>query len=289
VILGHEFTGVVETIGEGVDPQFLGIRVVCEPHAGACLTCFLCRRGHLELCSAKRSPGWGIDGAFASHVVVPSWLLHRIPDALPDLVAVLAEPMAVVMTAFRRSHLAAGDHVLVIGPGPVGLLAALAARACGASDVVVVGRRHAGRLEIAARLGFIVSTTDQAADLMRVRTDGRGADLVVETTGSASGVHAGMSASRRYGRFAAIGLSGDGLISVPWDLATASALDVAFSMSSNYDAWDPAIAILGRVASEAMMLPSVFSLSDWRRAFDAVAARTVVKAVLDPTDPETSA
>ena len=140
VILGHEFTGTVERVGEGVDPAWVDARVVCEPHASACLTCFLCRGGNPEICASKRSPGWGVNGAFASHVIVPAWLLHRVPDALPDEVAVLAEPMAVTMTALRRGHLAAGDVVLVVGPGPVGLLAALAARASGAADVVVAGR-----------------------------------------------------------------------------------------------------------------------------------------------------
>jgi L-iditol 2-dehydrogenase len=289
VVLGHEFTGLVETIGDGVDPRVLGARVVSEPHALACHTCYLCRRGHLELCSSKRSPGWGMDGAFASHVVVPAWLLHQVPDTLPDLVAVLAEPMAVTMTALRRAHLAAGDHVLVIGPGPVGLLAALAARASGAADVVVAGRRLAGRLAIAARLGFAVTTTAEVEELVRERTDGRGADLVVETTGSAAGVKVAIHALRRYGRLAAIGLSGEEVVAVPWDFATTQALDVAFSMSSNYEAWDAGLAILGRIIAEAKELPTVFALAEWPAAFDAVAARTVLKAVLDPTELETSA
>src|SRR5690606_8631352 len=120
---------VVERVGANVDPCLTGVRVVAEPHARACHRCFLCRRGHPELCSEKRSPGWGMHGAFASHVVVPAWLLHPVPDTLPDRVAVLAEPTAVVMTALRRAHTAAGDHVLVVGAGPVGLLAALAVRA----------------------------------------------------------------------------------------------------------------------------------------------------------------
>ena len=286
VILGHEFTGVVEATGEGVDQGLLGTRVVSEPHALACRICYLCRRGFVELCASKRSPGWGIDGAFASHVVVPAWLLHKVPEELPDLAAVLAEPMAVAMTALRRAHLAAGDHVLVIGAGPIGLLAALAARDSGAAYVVLAGRTLRGRLEMASRLGIAVTTTDNAAELMRTRTDGRGADLVVEATGSADGVKAGIDATRRHGRIVAIGLSGDDLIPVPWDLAVSHAIDAMFSMSSNYEAWDPALAVLSRVAADAIELPTVFSLADWATAFAAVAKRRVLKAVLDPSDME---
>ena len=84
VILGHEYTGTVERLGEGVDPTLLDARVVAEPHAAACHVCYLCRGGNPEICASKRSPGWGMHGAFASHVVVPAWLIHRVPDRLSD-------------------------------------------------------------------------------------------------------------------------------------------------------------------------------------------------------------
>ena len=284
VVLGHEFTGTVEQLGGRVDVALAGARVVCEPHAGACHTCYLCRRGHPEICASKRSPGWGVDGAFASHVVVPAWLLHRVPDEVPDEVAVLAEPMAVAMTALRRVHLAAGDVVLVVGPGPVGLLAALAARAAAASDVIVAGRVDGLRLEMARRLGFVTTMSERAGTDVRDRTDGRGADLVVEATGSGLGVAAAFDAVRRRGRIAAVGLSGEASISVAWDLATSRDVDVAFAMSSNHEAWDPGLTVLSRVIPEAAALCSHFPLADWRAAFEAVAARTVMKAVLDPTD-----
>ena len=69
VTLGHEFVGTVTGLGDGVDAAWLGARVVSEPHSLACGICHLCRRGFAELCASKRSPGWGIDGAFASHLV----------------------------------------------------------------------------------------------------------------------------------------------------------------------------------------------------------------------------
>lgn len=285
VILGHEFTGTVDSLGAGVDPALLGARVVCEPHASACQTCYLCRRGNPELCASKRSPGWGVDGAFASYVTVPAWLLHRVPDGIPDKVAVLAEPTAIVMTALRRADLAAGDAVLVVGPGPVGILAALAARTSGAADVVIAGGPMDGsRLEFARSLDLFAVASDDAPALMRERTHGRGADLVVECSGSAAGVATVFDAVRRRGRVASIGLSGQATIDVPWDLATSRAVDLAFSMSSNYAAWDAGLAILSRIASDAVRIPAIFPLGEWRAAFDAAASRNVIKAVLDPTE-----
>ena len=283
VILGHEFTGTVERLGDGVDPTLLGARVVVEPHAAACHVCFLCRGGNPEICASKRSPGWGIHGAFASRVVVPAWLLHRVPDHLPDEVAVLAEPMAVTITALRRVQLAAGDTVLIVGPGPVGLLAALAARASAAADVVVAGRTEGARLETARRLGFATTTADQAGAFLRARTDGRGADVVLEATGTGDGVAAAFDAVRRRGRIAAVGLSGLPSIDIRWDFATTRDADLAFAMSSSYAAWEPALTILTRVATDAATLPTYFPLTDWEAAFRAVADRTVVKAVIDPT------
>jgi L-iditol 2-dehydrogenase len=164
----------------------------------------------------------------------------------------------------------------------VGAITALACRAAGASEVMVAGRAsNVARLALLAELGFAV-LTDGIADAVRARTGGRGADLVVECTGSASGVAVAVDAARRRGRMAAVGLSGKAATEVPWDLATSRALDVAFSMSSNYEAWDPGLVMLNRVAADAARLPTVFPLTEWKRAFEAIEARTVFKAVLDP-------
>jgi L-iditol 2-dehydrogenase len=229
-----------------------------------------------------------MNGAFASHVVVPAWLLHPLPAGIPDGVAVLAEPMAVVMTALRHASLAAGDFVLVVGPGPVGALAALACRAAGASNVVVAGRTTSpARLELLSDMGFTTLSSD-VPDAVRGMTSGRGADLVVECSGSAQGIAIGIEAARRTGRMASIGLSGQPALEVPWDLATSRALDVAFSMSSSFEGWEAAIPVLARVAADAARLPTIFPLASWRDAFAALQSRSVVKAVLDPTAPTTA-
>ena len=136
VTLGHEFFGTVTALGYGVDPGWLGARVACEPHSMACGTCHLCRRGYAELCAEKRSPGWGIDGAFAPRLTMPVHLLHRIPAGMADRVAALVEPMAVAVTAVGRGRAEAGDTVVVVGPGPVGILLAVAARAQGAANAL---------------------------------------------------------------------------------------------------------------------------------------------------------
>jgi L-iditol 2-dehydrogenase len=285
VTLGHEFYGRVADVGAEVEGWAPGDRVVCEPHSLACGRCHLCRRGHAELCAHKRSPGWGIDGGMAARVAVPAHLLHRVPDGVGDLAAALCEPTAIAVTAVERMPVEPGSTVAVVGPGAVGLLAAMVARACGAGQTVVVGRDSSRpRLELARRLGFDTwdaSQVDPATEALAL-TDGRGVDLVLECSGSADAVAAGIAVLRRRGRLCALGMSGRPTLAVPWDLAMQRALDVSFSLSSSWSSWDGALALLARGAVDPTPLATVFSLSGWRAAFEAISARAVVKALLDP-------
>ena len=290
VILGHEFTGTVEEVGEGVPADLVGRRIVCEPHSGACGTCYLCRRGIAELCGTKRSPGWGIDGAFAPWVTVPAHLLHPVPEGIPDVVAALAEPMAIGMTALHRVRVEAGDAVLVVGPGPVGVLTAIAARALGAASVLVSARHPSPRLDFAAGLGLDTADSAEAAlAAIRERTDGRGADLVVEASGAEDAIALAIEAVRRRGRLAAIGFSARPTVAVPWDLAVMRAPDVVFSTSSSHVAWGGALEILRREAAALQAMGTVFPLAAWQDAFRAVEERTVTKAFLDPRPAEATA
>jgi threonine dehydrogenase-like Zn-dependent dehydrogenase len=286
VTIGHEFVGRVAAVGAGVEGYEPGERVVCEPHSLACGTCHLCRRGLAHLCLSKRSPGWGIDGGMARQVAVPAHLLHRVPETIGDVAAAMCEPTAIAVTAVERMPVLPGETVVVFGPGPIGLLVALVASACGAGDAVVVGRASsAKRLALARDLGL--ETIDStSADLERAvaeRTAGRGADLVVEASGSAEAIAAGIAVLRRRGRMCVVAFSGAPTLEVPWDLAMNRALDVSFSLSSSWSSWDAALALMGRGTLDPTPLATVFPLSEWREAFDALAERRVVKALLDPT------
>jgi L-iditol 2-dehydrogenase len=221
----------------------------------------------------------------AARVAVPAHLLHRVPDGVGDLAAALCEPTAIAVTAVERMPVEPGSTVAVVGPGAVGLLAAMVARACGAGRTVVVGRDSSRpRLELARRLGFDTwdaSQVDPATEALAL-TDGRGVDLVLECSGSADAVAAGIAVLRRRGRLCALGMSGRPTLAVPWDLAMQRALDVSFSLSSSWSSWDGALALLARGAVDPTPLATVFSLSGWRAAFEAISARAVVKALLDP-------
>jgi hypothetical protein len=108
------------------------------------------------------------------------------------------------------------------------------------ATVVVAGRRDSDRLRFAGTMGALTVLDDSAVELIQDQTAGRGADLVIDATGTAEAIDLALRAVRRRGRFAAVGMSGQPVVRVPWDLAVSRAVDATFSMSSNGTAWAPA-------------------------------------------------
>jgi threonine dehydrogenase-like Zn-dependent dehydrogenase len=285
VTLGHEFAGRVSEVGEGVEGWSPGDRVVCEPHAGACGVCHLCRRGLVQLCAHKRSPGWGIDGALARSVAVPAHLLHRVPDGVSDLAAAVCEPTAISVSAFERVGVSPGETVVVLGPGPIGLICAMIARSMGAGRVVVVGRGSSrARMEVGERVGLETwdSGERDVVEAALEATDGRGADLVVDTSGAGPAIASGVRMLRRRGRLCALGVSGADAIEIPWDDALFRAIDLSFSFSSSSTSWDAALSLLSTGGVDVEPLITAYPLERWQDAFGALERREVVKAVLTP-------
>jgi len=289
VILGHEFSGRAEKLGEGVTLVAVGDRVVGEPHTKACGHCPLCRTGNPQICSAKRSPGWGIDGAMAEYLVMPEHLLHKLPDSIGDDVGAVIEPAAnTVHDVLERAGVEAGDFVAVIGPGPIGLLAAMTARAGGAREVMVIGTDvdEPLRLPAAREMGFLHAVNAQKDDPARIvadLTDGQGADLVVECSGSAGGIASTVSLVRKKGRICAIGISGAETVPFPYRAASFKVCDVFFCLSTSYTSWNKAIHM---VASGQLPAGKVIThrapLAEWEKVFDEIDHQRALKAVLIP-------
>jgi L-iditol 2-dehydrogenase len=288
VIMGHEFTGVVVEVGSAAADFKVGDCVVGEPHTRACGKCWLCRTGNMQICAQKRSPGWGIHGAFARYLTMPEHLLHRLPDHVSFEAGAVVEPAAnAVQDVIERGRVEAGDVVVVTGPGPIGLLALMAARAGGASRVIVTGSASdEARLSLARELGadatLVVEQQDPVQAVLDL-TDGRGADLVVEASGAPAAIASTVKLVRRLGRITAIGLTGREQIAFPWDAAMARVCTVIFNLSTGYTCWDRTIGLIaaGRMPVHKL-ITHVAPLAEWERVFADVENRRAVKALLVP-------
>lgn len=289
VILGHEFAGQIVETGPGTTLFQKGDRVVGEPHTQACGQCYLCRTGNIQICRMKRSPGWGIHGAFTRYLKMPERLLHRIPDNVSYEAAAVVEPAAnTVHDIIERAKIEAGDFVVVVGPGPIGLLAAMTARAGGSRRTIVIGAKQdeAVRLAKARELGFDTLVAGGTIDPMEAvleMTGGIGADLVVECSGSAAGIASAIDLVRKKGRICAIGLTGKQTIPFPWDKAAFKVCDLIFNLSTSYTSWDRTINL---VAAGMLPVEKVIShrlpLSKWDDAIREIEAQTALKVLLLP-------
>lgn len=289
VILGHEFSGEIVEVGAGTTLFKVGDRVVGEPHTQACGHCYLCRTGNIQICPLKRSPGWGIDGALTKYLNMPERLLHHIPDSMGYDLAALVEPTAnVVHDVVERARVDAGDFVVVLGPGPIGLLAALTARAAGARNVVIVGAPadEEIRLKKARALGFenvINLAQANPVEVVLELTGGLGADLVVECSGAPPAIASTVELIRKKGRISVIGLTGKDSISFPWDKAAFKVCEIIFNLSTSYTSWDRTIHLIasGRLPA-GEVITSRLPLREWKTGFDGLEAQRELKVLITP-------
>ena len=213
LVPGHEWCGDVVEVGEGAATLGWtpGTRVAGTSHA-ACGYCRRCVEGRYNICEnfgvdgLHAQYGHNTDGAYAEYVVHSVKSVFAVPDALSDEEAAMLDPTAIALHTVVRGGHRAGDTVVVVGPGVMGLLVAECARALGAGRVVVVGRGP--RLAKAAELGH--ETVDFSAGdpvaAVRELTGGHGADVALECSGAATAVGQCVELVRKGGRVAVIGL-----------------------------------------------------------------------------------
>ena len=208
VVLGHEATGVVESVGAGVTRLAPGQRVLVNPII-ACGACDSCARGLGNLCRNAGLLGREMDGSLAERLVLPEAYLYPLPDHLSAEAATLIETLATVYHAQRRAGVEAGDTVVIFGQGASGLLHTQLARRLGAGSVIGVSR-SAFKLELARRMGadhaLDGGRLDVVAEVRRL-TDGRGADLAIDTTGEAGVLGQAVELVRPGGRLCVYGIS----------------------------------------------------------------------------------
>jgi 2-desacetyl-2-hydroxyethyl bacteriochlorophyllide A dehydrogenase len=208
VVMGHESTGIVESVGEGVCALAPGAHVIINPII-ACGQCDQCVRGAEHLCRNAGLFGREVDGSLAEYVSLPAHYLHLLPAGLPLEQATLIETLATVRHAQQRLGVARGEPLVVLGQGTSGLLHTRLAVLQGAHPVIAVSRTR-WKLEMAERMGahhLVAASAEDAVDEVRRLTGGAGADAVIDAAGGPRALKAAIAMLRPGGRVSAYAIS----------------------------------------------------------------------------------
>ena len=288
VTMGHEFVGEVESVFPGVSSVSPGDRVTAQPFLYACGECQTCRDGFPQFCQKKRFLGVDRNGALAEYITLPEQYLHKVPEALPDNIACLAAPMAVLVGNLLSSprELKEGDTVVIFGAGQAALMALIAAKTGGAGKVIVAGttQDRPVRFPAATALGadLVVDTlTQDLAAVVMEATGGLGAHLAIETTGSETGVNNAIDCLRMGGRMICLGQSQRESIAAKWDTALEKFLTLRFFQDSDYRAMDQALELLSRYPRDlGALVTHPGKLEDWERIFEILSRGGGITGVL---------
>ncbi len=205
LIMGHEMSGVVDRVGEGVDHVHPGQKVTVMP-LHPCGDCPACHAGHGHICHKLKFLGIETAGAFQSVWTVPGFTVLPLPEALGLDLAAMIEPLAVACHDVRMGEIRAGEFAVVLGGGPIGAVIALVARENGAR--VLISEINPHRLALLQGLGFeTVNPLEQdVPELVDRLTNGAGADAVFEVTSSQAGAELMTKLPRTRGRIVVVGI-----------------------------------------------------------------------------------
>ena len=248
-IMGHEFVGVVE---ESDNPDLIGKRVVGEINE-VCGECLYCKTGRPHHCSNRTTPGLSRDGCFAEYMTLKTENIHLVPDELPSEVAVFTEPLAAAFEIYEQTDIGKDIPVAILGDGRLALCIANVLHLKGA-DVTIIGK-HPDKLELFKDLGKI--TTD---------LDAEGYEVVVEATGSPTGITTALKLVRKGGLIIIKSTYAD---NVSLNLSMIPVNEIRL-LGSRCGPFEPAIEAL---ASGRIKLPEIelYDASDWKKAFESSA------------------
>jgi L-iditol 2-dehydrogenase len=264
VVPGHEWSGTIAELGDGVDDLEVGERVVCEGMI-PCNRCRRCKEGQTQLCLNYDQIGFTRGGGYGEYVSVPRHVVHRLPASASFAAGALVEPAACVLRGLERGRPRPGDAVGVIGIGTLGSLALQLARLYSPGALVAFGVREE-ELEFAAKLGAS-ATVNVAEDDPPSVADGL--DIVIETAGATEAIDLATRIVRPGGRVVVLGIAGEGkTLEIPADRILFGDMDVIGSCSYSTEAWSSVMRLLQEnVLDLDPIVTHRFPASDFADAF----------------------
>ena len=289
--LGHEVAGTVAAIASDVETDLkVGDRVTVETDAYRCGRCAYCRKEEYNRCPYREGIGTTVDGGLADQLVMPADTVHRLPERVSMVAGALTEPLAVAVHAVvEQSPPPAGEMVVVIGPGAIGLLCAQVARAVGATVVLVGRSRHAERLAHARNLGIphtVDSETDDVEAVVKALTGGDGAHSVFECSGAPGVLEGAVPLLRKGGRIVLVAFFSEPP-TVDVDGLTQNELELVGSRGKRASSFRTALRLMeaGQVDLERV-IGARLPLDEWEMGVELVAGG--LKVVLEVRPGEDS-
>jgi alcohol dehydrogenase/L-iditol 2-dehydrogenase len=281
VVLGHEFCGEVCEVGSRVKNWAVGERAVSETAAVIDPQSPLSKQGLYHLDPGRRGFGATVDGAMRRYVPVPARLLHRMPVGMTFEQAALTEPCCVAFNAVAmNARIRPGDRLVVLGPGPIGILCGAIARLNGAAVAVVGLEMDRARLDVARRYGCEPIIGD-ATDWVR-QADGLGADGVIDATGASDSLSLALDLVRPAGWISKVGW-GPQPVGFSLDRLVQKNITLQGSFSHNWPIWERVITLIADGSLDVGPITGgIWPLTDWHEAFETMHSGQIVKAILKP-------
>lgn len=282
MVLGHEFSGIICETGAKVSSRWKrGDRIVSETAAVIDPHSPMTRRGLYNLDPRRKGFGGAVDGAMTRWVAVPERILHRVPSSVSMVEAALTEPCCVAYNAaVKNATIEPGDRVLVLGPGPIGILCAAMARLQGAFVAIAGLERDRQRLEIARQYDCETLTDNIEEWVYGTGQDDLGVEGVIDTTGVSASLETAMKMVRPGGWISKVGW-GPQPNSFSLDPIVQKNIRLQGSFSHNWPIWERVLHLMGSGRLDvAPIVGGVWALEKWDEAFRTMHSGAIVKSVL---------
>ncbi len=285
MVFGHEFAGDIVEAGPGVRRLKVGQRIAGETHID-CGKCYQCLTGNAHICEDMKIVGVHVPGAFAEYIVIPETCGWEIADGVSYEQGAILEPMGVAMHGIEASGGVGGRSVVILGCGPIGLMAIGIAKAQGA-DPIIVSDRVDAKLSVAEAMGATTTVNVAKQDLPSVvmsATGKRGADIVIDYSGNGRAISDGLKSLKKGGRMVLVGLP-DGPVSL--DLSDGiiykEATLVGVTGRTMYGTWFECERLLNSGKIDlSLVIGGRYDMRDFDAAFNAIYGGAPGKMLLVP-------
>ena len=287
LILGHEFSGIVEEIGSEVTQVSVGDRVTSETTFSICGNCAECLNKEYNLCAKRQGIGTQVDGSFAEYVLSREESIHILADSVSLLEASICEPLACgVHATMEKVKVNNHDTIIVVGPGPIGLGVVQIAKSMGAKVILLGTTLDAKRLASGEKLGadytFDTQTEDVVKEILSI-TEGKGADYLFECSGAAPVLLNIFDGLKQKGTVVQLGVFSDNINRLDMNSIVQREMSIIGSRSQKPSSWRKTLDLMTtkKINSE-QMITRIEPLANWQEAIDSVIAGTEIKVVLQP-------